>query len=209
MNEIIVALTNIMNNGLGLIAIIVSILLNLKKITDFIEDQKKARASKITEALKCDFLIGDTRSFLEEELATEYFKISTGIKWEKSFREAIIRAYKESNGELSFEDFKRARPHLIYKSGMIKIDISWFDKINYYLNWFLGFFMALFGLFVIIFPLLITGINFTQLFANLSFGATLIVFSVLVILQTYSLTSARKIKKQLEENHNNPSSPGH
>lgn len=208
MKDVLYTLIDSLNNGnilLGIVIIGVAFIFNYKKIVEFIEERKKARITKLTEALNCDFVTGETKYHLEEELATEQFKITTGIRLEKQFREAVIQAHKCTNGEIAFIHFKRALPHLLYEQEKLKIKISTFEKISYLFNLIFGFILAFSGLVLMVLPSLINGINFIKFITIFGLGCFFIAIALFMLSQTFSVVSARKIEKHLlDKTHNNP-----
>ena len=211
MKDVLDKLIESLNNGnilLGVVIVVVALVFNYKKIVEFLEERKKARISKLTEALKCDFVTGVTKSHLEEELATEQFKITTGMRLEKQFREAVIQAHKSTNGELAFVHFKRAIPHLFYERNIIKVKISFFEKVSYWFNLLFGFILAFSGLALMVLPSQIKGINFVQFIIFFGLGCFFISIALFMLFQTFPVVSARKIEKHLlDTTHNNPIHP--
>ena len=57
----------------------------------FLDDRKKSNIEKLIDTLKHEQISGLTRVHLEEALDTEQFKLCTGMRLEKEFREAIIK----------------------------------------------------------------------------------------------------------------------
>jgi len=108
---------------------------NWKQFFDYYGEHKKSKINAISEALKCEYVDGLTKAHLEESLATEHFRISTGIKIEKEFQEALLKAHKETKGELSFRHFKRALSKIEYEGEKLHIKISWVDKSFCIINW--------------------------------------------------------------------------
>lgn len=208
MKDILDILIESLNNGnilLGVVIVAVAFLFNYKKIVEFLEERKKERIAKLTEALNCDFVTGITKSHLEEELATEQFKITTGIRLEKQFREAVIQAHKSTNGELAFIHFKRALPHLFYDQQRLKVEISLFEKASYWFNLIFGFVLAFSGLALMVLPSQISGINLAQFITIFGLGCFFIATALFMIAQTFPVVSARKIEKHLlDTTHNNP-----
>ncbi|GAA3919119.1 hypothetical protein [Litoribacillus peritrichatus] len=211
MKDVLDKLIESLNNGnilLGVVIVAVALVFNYKKIVEFLEERKKARIAKLTEALKCDFVTGLTKSHLEEELATEQFKITTGIRLEKQFRESVIQAHKNANGELAFVHFKRALPHLFYEQNILKVKVSLFENISYWFNLIFGFVLAFSGLALMVLPSQIEGINFVQFFTIFGLGCFFIAIALFMLAQTFPVVSARKIEKYLlDTTHNNSIQP--
>ena len=201
MQEVLDKLIDSLNNGnilLAAVVVIVALVFNYKKVADFLDERKKTRINRISEALRCEQVKGDTKSHLESELAKEYFKVTTGIGLETEFREALIQAHRNTKGELSFAHFKRALPHLRYEKSEISVKINWFDWIGYSFNLTFGYLTALLGLVLLILPGQADGISVVQALSIVGLGVFLIVVALFMIYQTFPVVSARFIKKQLK-----------
>ena len=211
MKDVLDKLIESLNNGnilLGVVIVAVALIFNYKKIVEFLEERKKARITKLTEALKCDFVTGLTKSHLEEELASEHFKITTGIRLEKQFREAVIQAHRSTNGELAFVHFKRAMPYLLYEQKKLKVKISFFEKVTYCFNLVFGFILAFLGLALMVLPSQVEGVNFIQFITIFGLGIFFIAIALFMISETFPVVSARKIEKHLlDVTHNNTIQP--
>lgn len=200
MKDILDELIKSLSNGnilLGIVIIAIAFIFNYKKIVMFLEERKKARIGKLIEALKCEYVTGLTKEHLQDELVTEYFKITTGIRLEKQFREAVIQAHKSTNGEISFAHFKRSLPHLFFENNSLRVEISQFEKASYWFNLVFGFILAALGLVLSILPSQVENINFLQILVILGTGLFFIVTSLFMLLQTFPVASARKIEKLL------------
>jgi hypothetical protein len=206
MKYILDKLIEILSGGniiFSIVIIAIALIFNYKKIIDFFEERKKARIVKITEALECKHVTGATRVYLEEELETEQFKITTGIRLEKQFREAVIKAHKSMNGEVVFMHFKRALPHLLYKQGVLSVEITTFELISYWFHLIFGFILGFSGLALMVLSNQIKGINFIQLIIFFGIGCFFVVVALFMLNQTLPVVSAQKIKKYLfDETHN-------
>lgn len=186
-----------------LVIVAVALVFNYKKIVEFLEERKKARLVKLSEALKCEYVSGLTRSHLEEELVTEQFKVITGISLEKEFREAVIQTHRNTRGELNFIHFKRALPHTFYKDSKLEVKISSFEKVSYWFNLIFGFVLAFLGLILMWLPSQSKEINIIQLLSVLGMGVFFIATALFMLSQTFSVISARKVSKALDKTHNN------
>lgn len=177
--------------------ILVVFLFNYKKIVEFFEERRKARIVKLNEALECEFIKDQTKKHLEDELAAEHFNIVTGIKLEKNFREALIKTYQKMNGEVAFIHFKRAIPHLYFRNSDIEVKISLFEKIRYLFNFVFGITLAIFGFYIM------TSLKATSILDMLyqvGIGLFIFVMSLMMLYQTFSVESARKIQKFIKLN---------
>lgn len=174
------------------------LILNNKKLFDFFDEFKKIRIKNIKESLSCECVLGEieTKSFLEEELVNEYFRISTGIRLEKVLREQVIKIYNHANGDIDFKDFKRAKYYLRLKDGVFIVKLTIYDAISYRLNTFLAFIITVMGAVFLAYPLE-KSINFSDILLVKSLGlmCVFVVFMMFVVNKTY--TSARKIKNYL------------
>lgn len=207
MKDIIDKLFESLHDGnilLGVVIVSVVLVFNYKKIVEFLEERKKSKITKLIEVLKCDFVTGVTKEHLERELATEQFKITTGIRLEKQFREAVIQAHKSANGELAFIHFKRALPHLLYEQRLLKVKVSLFEQVHYWFNLIFGFILAFSGLALMVFPRQVEAGNFVQLITIFGLGCFFIAISLFMLAQTFPIVSARKIEILLSNtSHNN------
>jgi hypothetical protein len=147
---------------LVIVIVAVPLIFNFQKIVEFSEERKKARIVKLSEALNSPLITGLTKFHLEEELVTEQFKITTGIRLEKEIREAVIQAHINTKGELDFKHFKRALPHIFYKDLKLGVKISFFELASFWVNLIFGFILVLVGLLVMELPSQIKGISIAQ-----------------------------------------------
>lgn len=206
MKEILDKLIDSLSNGnilLAAVIAVVALIFNYKKIMEFIDERKKARIVKLIEALECEHIQGLTKCHLEEELATEHFKMTTGIEAEKEFREAIIQAHRNTNGALNFIQFKRALPHLFYKDSNLSVRITKFEWVGYWFNLIFGFILFFSGLLYLILPSQIKDIKLTQAFSIFGLGCFFIVIAAVMIYQTFPVASAKKIWAELVKIDNN------
>lgn len=208
MKDVLDKLIDSLSNGnilLAAVIVAVALVFNYKKIVEFLEERKKARITKLTDALKCEFVTGLTKEHLQEELATEQFKITTGIGLEKQFREAVIQAHKSTNGELSFIHFKRALPHLFFEKNNLDVKVSTFEKVSYWFNLVFGFILGFLALILMILPSQINGVTLIQFFTLFALGCFFITVCLFMLTQTFPVISAKKIKKQLSNTAHNKS----
>jgi hypothetical protein len=184
------------NGNIWVAVLIVAVVLtfNFKKIIEFMDERKKSRVAKLTEALNCKHITGLTKSHLEEELATEQFWLTTGVRAEKQFREAILTAHKNTNGELRFVHFKRAQPHFHFKDSKIEVKITAFEKVGFLLNFLVGISMCLFG---ILFFALTPFTEPKNIPSLLGLGSLSLVVGVFMVLQALPVHSARNVAHEL------------
>lgn len=200
MKDVLDKLVESLSNGnilLGFVIIAVALIFNYKKIVEFFEERKKVRIINLLEALRCEYVTGLTKSHLEDELATEQFKITTGVRLEKQFREAVIQSHKNADGELAFLHFKRALPHLFYTQKKLEIKISTFEIFSYWFNFIFGFVLAFSGLILIVLLSLVKDISFVEGMTVIGLGCFFITVALFMLYQTFSVSSARKIAEHL------------
>lgn len=205
MQKILDKLIDSLNNGNilgGVIIVAVALIFNYKKIIEFMEERKKTKVAKFAEALNCKHITGLTKSHLEEALATEQFWLTTGVRAEKQFREAILKAHQDTNGELRFVHFKRAQPHFTFKDAKIEVKITTFENVGFWLNFSIGISMCLLGL--IVFGILLFSLipfsdikNVPSLPGSLSLGSLSLVAGVFMLLETLPVISARYVAREL------------
>ena len=176
------------------------IIFNWKKIVDYYGEHKKSKINAIIEALKCEYVDGSTKAHLEESLATEHFRISTGIKLEKEFREALIKAHKETKGELSFKHFKRALPNLEYSAKKLHIKISWLDKIFCIINWICAFVLIITAI-AVCYTMFIhrTEVDWIQILRITPSIIICFLMAFIALLQTLPIVSAGIIRSYCKE----------
>ena len=180
------------------IVLVFAIVFNIKRIVDFLDSRKRSRIEKLTDALNSEYLKGGTRSLLERELESEYFKLATGIYLEREFREALIKIHHKAKGELSFQSFRRALPHLKFIKQKVNVVIDIGDKIGYWLNVLFGLFIMLFGL--LLFVITVTNSNLVLIKKFSGFGASVffLFFGLVVFTQIIPMDAAKRIKKHIE-----------
>ncbi|GGW96688.1 hypothetical protein [Alteromonas halophila] len=182
----------------SVIIVVVAIIFNYKKIADYLEERKRARILKISEALGCEHVEGLTKEHLKEELATEHFKIATGLRLEKEFREAIISLHKKTKGNLGFFHFKRAMPHLEYKYSNLKVNLTRFDKAGFWFNLVFGCILTFLGLMTFVVPAQIDKIRIVQIFIFIGLGALFFTIGLMMLTQTFPVRSAKLIQEEMK-----------
>lgn len=218
MNHILDQLVDGIKDGNILALIIIAsaaLAFNFKKIVEFIEARQRATSKKLSEALKCEHISGPTKSHLEEALATEHFNLATGMRLEKEFREAVILAHKKAQGELSFSHFKQALPHLVYKDEKLMVNITLYNLVEYWLNFFFGMFLALLGLptmllsigLLVALPGRTKEVEVAQAIYVLGVGGFCIALALFTLSQRFPVQAARKVAKELDKQHNNSAQP--
>ena len=121
---------------------------------------------------------------------------------ERDFREAIIEAHKSANGNIRYVHFKRALPHINFNDKALSVVISTPEKASYIFNNVFGFLIGLFGLTLLILPGLLKGATIVQILTFFGMGLLFLVVAMFMLYQTFSIVSARKVRKFLEKTHN-------
>lgn len=169
------------------------LLFNLKKVVNFVEEIKRAKVAKLSNALDCRHVSGLTRDLLEEELVREHFKICTGIGVEKEFREAILKAHRFTRGELDFKHFRRALPYFKFVDSKLSVEISRLSKIYSWLQFIFALLTLVFGLLILLVPVVIKEANFIDIFKWIGEGFFFILASIFMFTETFPVRSAKKI----------------
>jgi hypothetical protein len=205
LNDVLKKLIESLNNGNILIALIivaVAIVFNFRAIVDFFEDCNKARLSKLTEALQCEYLSEFSKIHLQEALATEHFKRSTGIRVEKQFRDAIIETHQNFKGELRFAHFKRALPYIRFADKKLTIRITKIQKLLFLYNLVFGGLLIISGLLFFGLTGFLEAAAMSGVFKYVGAVLLLSVVGVLMLLEALPMTSALHVRKELEKHEN-------
>lgn len=201
MSDIINKLIEAVEKGnvwVALTIVAVALIFNLRTIFSFFEERQKARIIKLEAAIQCPQIVGSTKLHLENELATEHFKITTGMRLEKEMRESLINLHKKSHGEISFTHFKRGLPHIHYKNRKIVIKISFFEYALFVFNLLFGIALIFAGLFFMVLPT-DKSITWVELFTQISLGFIFITTALFMLTQTFPITSANRVKRLIQK----------
>jgi len=200
MEKVLELLTTSLKNGnlLGAVVIIaVAFVFNYKNIIIFIDERKKAKIAKLNEALKCPYIEEVTKTYLQNQLAAEQFKITTGVFLEKEFREALIKAHSDAQGEVAFTHFKRALRYITFKDAGLEIKLSLYDHLSFGFNWFVGTSIIIISCLYMILPSQIKGITVMQALSIIGVSLVYIMAGMFMLYQTFSYTSAKRVSKFL------------
>ncbi len=157
--------------------VLVFLLFKVKTVVDFWDDRRKAKITKIKEALECGTISGVTREHLENELEKEYWRLATGIQCEKEYREAIVKAHKNCNGEIGFRHFIRSQDELLFKDGVLSIKFNFLSRLWGVVALIGGLFLYLSGFFYMISAFLLYTDDIGKLLKYFVTGILLIPFS--------------------------------
>jgi hypothetical protein len=186
-----------------LVIILIAFIFHFKKIIEFFDERNNLKIKKINEALACWVLPPITRLHLEKELVAQHFRLARGIYLEEAFREALINAHQELQGDLVFAHFKRALPHIRHKAGALSVELTRWDKFIYGFCLTFGILMPLSGLFEFTYALVFaTYLPHALILEVLSLGCIVIVVGIILLFQTFEVSSAKKVQiglKRLEE----------
>ena len=200
LSDILKWLTDSLNNGNLLVAflvVVIAFIFHYKKIVDFFEERRRAKISRLLEARNCEYLSELAKERIQEELATEYFKLATGVRLEKNAREILLRTAARCSENVDFVHFKRAIPHMRFSGKRLKVEISKYAVVGHWFNLIFGLFLVIVGLgFVGFIPYLVSGSKqFLVFFVEAAF---FIFFGMFMISESFSVFSARLIQKALK-----------
>ncbi|WP_166253907.1 hypothetical protein [Marinobacter salicampi] len=179
-------------------AIVLGVLFNLKHILSFADTYKKRRIELLKEAASITSINENLKVHFEDEIENEYFRLVHKVKMEKVVRDACIDWYAKLNRELSLSHFIRARSHLVLKDGKLDVKISKFDKIGFWYNMIAGIFLLLLGFFFLAMTSAVQSQTILGVFVLVGISLFLIVFGLFLLSQTFSVTSARKVREALK-----------
>ncbi|MCU4677429.1 hypothetical protein N7931_17535 [Catenovulum sp. 2E275] len=185
------------------VILMVGLIGNYPRISEYLEGRKRQRIKRIMEALDCTHLDDQFKDFLKHELSREYFLYVAQIPAEKEYREELIRLHKLSKGELPFLHFRRASRHLKFEGGQVAVNLDLSDKIGYYMNFAVSIFFGLVALVMFMMPAFVQPISFVQALSLYGLGALFVVMVIFFLSQTFSVYSAKRIKSHIAEIYNN------
>lgn len=181
------------------IATAIGILLNAQKVLSFIDSYKKRRIELLKEATEFSGLSCKLRNQFNEEIESEYFRLVYRTKMDKSLREACLVLSENNKAEMPFIHFLRAGPHLSLNKGNLLVSISKVDYFSYFYNIILGVLMLLIGFSLIVFLKELTNPTIYSVLGLLGVCGFSIIFGFFFLSQTYSVNSARKIRRETEK----------
>jgi len=198
MSEILSKLIESLQAGDYIVVIpmtVVAVLFNYKGIIEFVDSRKTIQIDRLENILKDTYVTELDRELLENERVKEHFKLILGLDVEKDFREAIIKAHKDTKGEFKFRTFQRALPFFEYKEKTLKVTISWYDKVAFFINIFLSFSFIFTGYSLFIYGLA----HFSSTYILYIFAFIFISIGFFIIYALRHIISAKKVKKELEK----------
>ncbi|PCI27253.1 MAG: hypothetical protein COB67_08850 [SAR324 cluster bacterium] len=195
-NELVEYINNANPSAIALM-IFLGLFFNFKSIVEFLDSRKKVKISKLEEALKNENLKGLDKELLENELTKEHFKVTIGLDVEKEFREAIIKIFKKTKGELAFKHFQRALFHMEYRDNELSIKISIYDNFSFYYNLLVGISFSIIGLTLFAYGVLT--FSTTSFISILGLSLLVIGIGIFSLHELFPIISAKKVLKELEK----------
>ena len=185
MDQILTLLVDGISSGnLIIVALVatVAVLFNIENIYKFLESRKR---SKIT-------IIEEKEGIISRLL----------INLEKENREALLQVFEDAKGELRFDHFKRAVPHLVFKNNKVSVKISLFSMLELLINAVGGLLFTTAGFLLTITPIIITDLSIFNKLSIYGLALISIFFGIFLALQCLPVVSAYYVKQQIEKNEN-------
>ncbi|WP_053911776.1 hypothetical protein [Pseudoalteromonas sp. SW0106-04] len=177
--------------------LVLSIIVNLEKISSILETHKTKRLLFLKEAVADDALPDNLKSHLHDEVSMEYFYRIHGVRMDKFKRDLVLDAYNHSRGEITFGQFVKANGHLKVENGKLKVRLNSFDKFFFWYNAIAGSFLMFSGALLLA---LIYGVTeILELFTGMIAGTMFVMSGIFVISQVFPILSAKKIEKNLRK----------
>lgn len=183
------------------VSILVALIFNIKTFYDFFDSFSKRKLTILKDFVGEKGVTGSTKEVVQEELNSILFQYATGMKVDKRLRERIIDLHKSTNGKLTYLDFQRARSFLevrqdetlgVRKSTLLEKGMYYFSHVA---SWFFWFMTAMLVVILVFLP--INELRF-QL-AIFLYALLFFIFALFALSQTFSLSTARKIKDEIQK----------
>jgi len=187
---------------ISMISLGIWLVLNHRHVFDLFEYRQKSKLKNIETALKSEHLKGLTKLHLEKALTTEHFYLSTGIRVEEKFREAIITEHQNTHGEIAFRHFKRALPHFYFEQEQLIIRVTKVETWMYWYGIIAGSLVLITGALSLLIPLyllLFTTLEDSAILSYIISGITFIPFGIFMLIEGQSVFSAKLIQKYREQ----------
>lgn len=191
--EPLLAALNASNWTAFFVVIAVTLILNLKKIADFIDERANRHRKFVEETLKVEAVSGAARVFLEEELNYFIFKKITGIYADATLREKLGDVIARSEGELSIRQMAKARQFIRMKRGKLSIVVTAWDRVWSAINIFMAGTVSLIALALFMLPGLAKAPTLTQTLTAMGFGSFFFAFAVFVMSEALPAIIGRRI----------------
>lgn len=196
-NKILELISSLVQAGnyIGVILfILVLIAFKFNSIVAFIESRKKVKITRFTDTLGCEYLSELSKKHIQDELASEYYFIATGIRVNKMFRESLIETYYKTQNKLNFDVYKRAISYLSNDNDQMIVKINWIDYLKFWLNVFISLILVLLGAFFLNLSFSPKLENIYDILTLLGFSAFFYLFALFTISQNSSFLAAKRIK---------------
>lgn len=198
-------LINLFKEGKGLEIIIPSLILaiifNLNHVYDFFDKFSKRELNFLKTLINENTVTDQTKHLIQESINSRLFKYLTKINAEKHLREKIIELHEITNGRLTYTNFRNARRFLVINdNGSLEIrQITFRDKVDKWVHQVASFiFLSIFfgALIILVF---VSKDNIKNTLGILFDTILLFGLAIYSLQQTFPLTSAEKIKKEIEK----------
>ncbi|MEA5512098.1 hypothetical protein VB715_20190 [Crocosphaera sp. UHCC 0190] len=180
---------------------ILAFIFNLNNVYDFFDKFSKRELTFLKNLINEDIVTDQTKNIVEESINSRIFKYVTKINAEKYLREKIIELHELANGRLTYTNFRNARLFLIIDdNGNLEIrKITKGDKIEKFVHQAASFlFWSIFFGCLIIF-VFIPNDDIKNKLGILLDTILLFCLAIYSLQQTFPLTSAEKIKKEIDK----------
>lgn len=180
------------------VIIAIAVMLNLRSMSEFLEDRSTRHQRFVQEALKLDALNHTSRLFLEEELNYFIFKRITGISADAVLREKLQDVISRSGGELQIRQISRAREFIRMSEGKLQIVVTKFDFFYAVVNLVFGAMVSLIGLALFMLPGLVQQISITQTVTSGAVGTVFFAFAMFIVAQAFPTLIARRLAPKVQ-----------
>jgi len=195
------ALVQLNEIGFGVIPAFIILMYLLIKLYNSVFEailrSKKSRIKILKSALKYKKISSKTKKYLEGELEDEYFRLSTGIRLNKSDRESFFSWLDDvkvnMTNEMKLLHFKRARKFIKFHGSEVSVDIPMLSKFEYWFNTLTGWGLILVSIFLILIA------KFSFISAKTALIATIlplifIFIGMFILALNFPVISAKRIK---------------
>ncbi|MCG7542832.1 hypothetical protein MHM93_01390 [Pseudoalteromonas sp. MM17-2] len=179
--------------------LVLSIVVNLEKVSSILERHKTKRLLFLKEAVADDALPDNLKPHLHDEVSIEYFYRIHGVRMDKFKRDLVLDAYNNSRGEITFGQFVKANGHLEVEDGKLKVCLTIFDKLFFWYNAIAGSFLMLSGALLLAFSWVSGVPKILGLFTSMIAGTIFVASGIFVISQVFPILSAKKIEKHIRK----------
>lgn len=146
-NEVLTTLLGLGNFG-AVLAVFLVVLYKINDITSIHDYLTSRKIKAVKEALETGVVTERSADYLKESIEDSLYKRFEGVKWDKPFREKLLKLRDDSNGQITMKMLKRADVFIMTYEGSPVIRISCFEKFLLNLLMLIGF-ILLFTVFVL------------------------------------------------------------